>query len=140
MIDPTLGLALWSVLAGIIGGQGLESNGQYKGIAPGVTLYGMKIADEQGMAYESDAVAAMLIEMSAGFAGLIVTTGGTGFGRSHPQAASTASITTAAPSALMTRRTLVRLPGDPPPPAVPVPPLPAEIVQFFTEMLGQLLQ
>jgi serine protease AprX len=46
-------------VAGIIGGNGAGSNGLYKGVAPGVALYGLKISDETGMAYESDAVAAM---------------------------------------------------------------------------------
>ena len=46
-------------VAGIIGGTGQDSFGRYQGVAPGVTLYGLKIADERGMAYESDTVAAM---------------------------------------------------------------------------------
>jgi serine protease AprX len=46
-------------VAGIIGGNGTDSGGQYKGIAPGVHLLGLKISDETGMAYESDTVDAL---------------------------------------------------------------------------------
>jgi serine protease AprX len=43
-------------VAGIVAGNGSASNGKYKGIAPGATLYAIKIADGNGMAYESDVV------------------------------------------------------------------------------------
>jgi serine protease AprX len=46
-------------IAGIIGGNGANSNGLYTGIAPQVNLIGLKVSDESGMAYESDTVAAM---------------------------------------------------------------------------------
>ena len=46
-------------VAGIIGGSGADSDGLYAGIAPKVKLIGLKIGDESGMAYESDAVEAM---------------------------------------------------------------------------------
>ena len=46
-------------VAGIIAGNGKDSNGQLKGVAPGVKLYNLKIADGTGMAYESDVVAAL---------------------------------------------------------------------------------
>lgn len=46
-------------VAGIIGGSGADSDGLYTGIAPRVKLIGLKIGDEGGMAYESDAVEAM---------------------------------------------------------------------------------
>ena len=46
-------------LAGIIGGNGFMSNGAYQGIAPGVNLIGLKISDDQGMAYESNTVNAL---------------------------------------------------------------------------------
>ena len=46
-------------VAGIIAGNGSDSNGLYKGVAPGVKLYNLKIADGNGMAYESDVVAAL---------------------------------------------------------------------------------
>jgi serine protease AprX len=46
-------------VAGIIAGNGSDSGGHYKGIAPGVNLFGLKISDDAGMAYESDTVEAM---------------------------------------------------------------------------------
>ena len=46
-------------VAGIIGGNGKISNGDFMGVAPKVNLISLKISDEQGMAYESDTVAAM---------------------------------------------------------------------------------
>jgi serine protease AprX len=46
-------------VAGIIGGDGSLSYGDYAGMAPGADIYGLKIADGGGMAYESDVVSAM---------------------------------------------------------------------------------
>ena len=46
-------------VAGIIAGTGDNSNGIYQGIAPESLLLGLKISDENGMAYESDTVEAM---------------------------------------------------------------------------------
>jgi len=46
-------------VAGIVAGTGNDVNGYYRGVAPGATILGLKISDESGMAYESDAVAAM---------------------------------------------------------------------------------
>ena len=46
-------------VAGIVGGNGVASDGLYAGIAPKVHLISLKISDEFGMAYESDTVAAM---------------------------------------------------------------------------------
>jgi len=46
-------------VAGIIGGNGSKSDGQYQGVAPDVSLIGLKISDETGMAYESDTVDAL---------------------------------------------------------------------------------
>lgn len=46
-------------VAGIVAGNGQDSAGLYKGLAPGVTLISLKVSDETGMAYESDTVAAM---------------------------------------------------------------------------------
>jgi serine protease AprX len=46
-------------VAGIIGGSGADSDGLYAGIAPGVNLISLKIGNNGGMAYESDAVEAM---------------------------------------------------------------------------------
>jgi len=46
-------------VAGIIGGNGTNSRGEIMGIAPQVQLISLKVCDENGMAYESDVVAAM---------------------------------------------------------------------------------
>jgi serine protease AprX len=46
-------------VAGIIAGNGTDSAGYYKGIAPQANLIGIAISDETGMAYESDVVAAL---------------------------------------------------------------------------------
>ncbi len=46
-------------VAGIIGGNGDASAGRYVGIAPKADIINLKISDDMGMAYESDAVAAM---------------------------------------------------------------------------------
>ncbi|MCP4426223.1 MAG: S8 family serine peptidase [Chloroflexi bacterium] len=46
-------------VAGIIAGDGTTTNSLYKGIAPQANLIGLKVSDEDGMAYESDTVAAL---------------------------------------------------------------------------------
>ncbi len=46
-------------VAGIIGSNGKETGGAMAGVAPMVNLLSLKISDEQGVAYESDAVQAM---------------------------------------------------------------------------------
>jgi serine protease AprX len=46
-------------IAGIVAGNGNDSNGKYKGIAPGATLVGLKISDDLGLAFESDVVKAL---------------------------------------------------------------------------------
>jgi serine protease AprX len=46
-------------VSGIIGDDGSSSGGQYMGIAPKVNILGLRVADDYGMAYESDVVAAM---------------------------------------------------------------------------------
>lgn len=46
-------------VAGIVAGNGKDSSGRYMGVAPGATLYAVKIADGDGMAYESDVVAGL---------------------------------------------------------------------------------
>lgn len=46
-------------VAGIIGGHGGASDGIYSGVAPSVNLINLKVSDENGVAYESDVVAAM---------------------------------------------------------------------------------
>jgi serine protease AprX len=46
-------------VAGVVGGNGEASSGQYAGIAPQVNLINLKISDDYGMAYESDTVLAL---------------------------------------------------------------------------------
>jgi serine protease AprX len=46
-------------IAGIVTGNGNDSNGKYKGIAPGATLIGLKVSDDLGLAFESDVVKAL---------------------------------------------------------------------------------
>jgi serine protease AprX len=46
-------------VAGIIGGSGYRSGGLYAGIAPQVNFISLRISDDSGMAYESDAIEAM---------------------------------------------------------------------------------
>ena len=46
-------------VAGIIAGSGYRSDGVYAGIAPQANIISLKICDEKGMAYESDAIEAM---------------------------------------------------------------------------------
>lgn len=43
-------------VAGIIGGSGSQSSGKYIGVAPKATLLNVRVADDQGMVYESDVV------------------------------------------------------------------------------------
>ena len=43
-------------VAGIIAGNGNRSNGKYIGVAPKATLLNVRIADDQGMMYESDVI------------------------------------------------------------------------------------
>ncbi len=46
-------------VAGIVGGSGYLSSGRYAGIAPHVNLVSLRISDDTGKSYESDAVNAM---------------------------------------------------------------------------------
>jgi serine protease AprX len=46
-------------VAGIVAGDGTDSDGFYQGVAPGATILGLKISDGDGLAYESDTVNAM---------------------------------------------------------------------------------
>ncbi|NTW11885.1 MAG: S8 family peptidase, partial [Anaerolineales bacterium] len=43
-------------VAGIIGGTGSMSSGKYRGVATGVNLVNLKVADKDGMTFESDVV------------------------------------------------------------------------------------
>ena len=46
-------------VAGIIAGNGYDSNGKHKGIAPGAKLVGLKVMDRLGRGYISDVIAAI---------------------------------------------------------------------------------
>jgi serine protease AprX len=46
-------------VAGILGGRGVDSNGVYKGVAPGVEIISLKVSNYTGMANESDVVGAL---------------------------------------------------------------------------------
>ncbi|MCB9418332.1 MAG: S8 family serine peptidase [Ardenticatenaceae bacterium] len=46
-------------VASIAAGMGMNSDGFYKGVAPHAKLLSLKVADDNGMAYESDVVAAL---------------------------------------------------------------------------------
>ena len=46
-------------IAGIVAGNGNDSAGKYKGIAPNSTLIGLKISNDLGLAFESDVVKAL---------------------------------------------------------------------------------
>jgi serine protease AprX len=48
-----------SHVTGIIADDGTASGGQYMGVAPKVNIVGLRVADDQGMSYESDVVAAL---------------------------------------------------------------------------------
>ena len=43
-------------VAGILGGSGAASGGLYRGVAPGVNLINLKVADKDGMTYESSVI------------------------------------------------------------------------------------
>jgi serine protease AprX len=57
VVDDTSGHG--THVAGIIGGGGVDSKGVYMGVAPRVNLISLRVSDDQGMAYESDTVAAL---------------------------------------------------------------------------------
>jgi serine protease AprX len=46
-------------VAGVIAGNGSRSKGKYIGVAPKATLLNVRIADDQGMMYESDVIASL---------------------------------------------------------------------------------
>jgi subtilisin family serine protease len=46
-------------VAGIIAGSGYDSRGRHVGIAPGASLIGLKVLDEEGLGYVSDVIAAL---------------------------------------------------------------------------------
>jgi serine protease AprX len=46
-------------IAGLIAGNGMQSNGKYVGVAPSVRLIGLRVLDENGQGYTSDVIAAL---------------------------------------------------------------------------------
>ena len=46
-------------IAGIVAGNGHDSNGKYMGVAPDATLIGLKVSNDLGLAFESDVVKAL---------------------------------------------------------------------------------
>lgn len=46
-------------IAGIVAGNGVDSSGKNKGVAPGATLIGLKVSNDLGLAFESDVVKAL---------------------------------------------------------------------------------
>ncbi len=46
-------------VAGILAGSGAASNGEYRGVAPGVNLIDLKVSDQNGMTYESSMIDAL---------------------------------------------------------------------------------
>ncbi|MDX1409840.1 MAG: S8 family peptidase, partial [Saprospiraceae bacterium] len=45
-----------SHVAGIVGGNGVASNGKFKGVAPGVNLINVRVSNNQGLTYTSDLI------------------------------------------------------------------------------------
>jgi molybdopterin adenylyltransferase len=60
--------------------EGVRDDTSGRALVARLTAAGFEVADHRISADGVDAVAAALREMTAGFAGLVVTTGGTGFG------------------------------------------------------------
>src|SRR5438105_14543265 len=46
-------------VAGLLGGSGATSNGQYKGIAPGARVVALRVLDANGQGYTSDVINAI---------------------------------------------------------------------------------
>ncbi len=57
--NSTDGYGHGSYVASVIGDDGSISGGQYLGVAPKVNILGLRVADDFGMSYESDVVAAL---------------------------------------------------------------------------------
>ena len=48
-----------TIVAGVVGGDGADSAGQYMGIAPKANLINVRVSDDQGMSTESDVIEAL---------------------------------------------------------------------------------
>lgn len=67
-----------TVSDGVVGGTRQDRSGQ--ALVDRLTAAGFDVVDRRVVADGTDSVAAAVRELAAGFAGLVVTTGGTGFG------------------------------------------------------------
>jgi molybdenum cofactor synthesis domain-containing protein len=75
---PTFAAKVLTVSDGVVAGTRDDRSGA--ALAERLTAAGFDVVERRVTADGVDAVAAALRELSAGFAGLLVTTGGTGFG------------------------------------------------------------
>jgi molybdopterin adenylyltransferase len=75
--DTPLYAKVLTVSDGVFHGARDDTGG--RGLATHLAAHGFEVVDHQVTQDGTDDVAAKLVEMSDGFAGLIVTTGGTGF-------------------------------------------------------------
>ncbi len=76
--SPTFAAKVLTVSDGVVAGTRDDRSGA--ALAERLTAAGFDVVERRVTADGVDAVAAALRELSAGFAGLVVTTGGTGFG------------------------------------------------------------
>ena len=77
MSDDRLQAKVLTVSDGVIAGTRDDASG--RALVEQLTAAGYDVVDTRVVADGTDAVAGMLMEMTDGFAGLVVTTGGTGF-------------------------------------------------------------
>ena len=75
--QPPLHAKVLTVSDGVIAGTRDDASG--RALVEQLTDAGYDVVDARVVADGTDAVAGMLVEMTDGFAGLVVTTGGTGF-------------------------------------------------------------
>lgn len=75
--DSALRAKVLTVSDGVFHGERDDTGG--RGLVAHLTVHGFQVVDHQVTPDGADEVAAKLIEMTDGFAGLVVTTGGTGF-------------------------------------------------------------
>jgi molybdenum cofactor synthesis domain-containing protein len=76
-VDPSLAAKVLTVSDGVMHGAREDLSG--RALVDHLTAAGFDVVEHRLTADGADAVAASLLEMTEGFAGLVVTTGGTGF-------------------------------------------------------------
>lgn len=76
-VDGVLRAKVVTVSDGVVAGTRDDASG--RALVDQLTAAGFEVVDHRVTADGSDAVAAVLRDVTAGFAGLVVTTGGTGF-------------------------------------------------------------